>query len=32
LSQYVVNEYFDFPYGAAAIGAATVRTQTFSAP
>jgi penicillin amidase len=30
LSQYVVNEYFDFPYGAAAIAAATVRTQTFS--
>jgi penicillin G amidase len=30
LSQYVVNEYFDFPYGATAIGAATVRTQTFS--
>jgi penicillin G amidase len=30
LSQYVVNQYFDFPYGAAAISAATVRTQTFS--
>jgi len=30
LGQYVVNEYFDFPYGATAIGAATVRTQTFS--
>ena len=30
LGQYVVNEYFDFPYGAAAISAATVRTQTFS--
>ncbi len=30
LSQYVVNEYFDFPFGAAAISAATVRTQTFS--
>jgi penicillin G amidase len=30
LGQYVVNQYFDFPYGASAIGAATVRTQTFS--
>jgi penicillin G amidase len=30
LGQYVVNQYFDFPYGAAAVGAATVRTQTFS--
>lgn len=30
LGQYVVNQYFDFPYGATAIGAATVRTQTFS--
>jgi penicillin G amidase len=30
LGQYVVNEYFDFPYGAQAIAAATVRTQTFS--
>jgi penicillin G amidase len=32
LGQYVVNQYFDFPYGAAAISAATVRTQTFTAP
>jgi penicillin amidase len=30
LGQYVVNEYFDFPFGAAAISAATVRTQSFS--
>ncbi|HMK71739.1 MAG TPA: penicillin acylase family protein [Myxococcaceae bacterium] len=32
LGQYVQNQYFDFPYGASAIAAATVRTQTFSAP
>jgi hypothetical protein len=30
LGQYVNNEYFDFPFGAAAISATTVRTQTFS--
>jgi penicillin amidase len=30
LGEYVVNQYFDFPWGAAAISAATVRTQTFS--
>ncbi len=32
LGQYVVNQYFDFPWGASAISAATVRTQTFSSP
>jgi penicillin G amidase len=32
LGQYVQNQYFDFPYGASAIAAATVRTQTFNAP
>jgi len=32
LGQYVVNEYFDFPWGAAAISDSTVRTQTFSPP
>jgi penicillin amidase len=32
LGQYVVNQYFDFPYGSSQIAAATVRTQTFSAP
>jgi penicillin G amidase len=32
LGQYVVNQYFDFPYGSAAISAATVRTQSFTAP
>ncbi len=30
LGQYAVNQYFDFPWGATAISAATVRTQTFS--
>jgi penicillin G amidase len=30
LSEYVVNQYFEFPYGETAVGAATVRTQTFS--
>jgi penicillin G amidase len=30
LGQYVSNDYFDFPWGATAISASTVRTQTFS--
>ncbi len=32
LGEWVVNQYFDFPWGSSAISAATVRTQTFSPP